>query len=61
MRFSNYGLKWEVSNKNGFFSPSAYQSEPNVLVSPILAAVLKRDREDLERHVRSIRNIHDYY
>jgi hypothetical protein len=27
MRFSDYGLKWEVSNKNGFFSPFAYQSE----------------------------------
>jgi len=26
MRFSNYGLKCEVSNKNGFFSPFAYQS-----------------------------------
>jgi hypothetical protein len=26
MRFSDYGLKWEVSNKNGFFSPFAYQS-----------------------------------
>jgi hypothetical protein len=27
MRFDDYGLKWEVSNKNGFFSPFAYQSE----------------------------------
>jgi predicted metal-binding membrane protein len=36
---------WEVSNKNGFFSPFAYQSgEFGVYVSPILAAVLKRDR-----------------
>ena len=26
MRFSDYGLKWEASNKNGFFSPFAYQS-----------------------------------
>ena len=26
MRFSDYGLKYEVSNKNGFFSPFAYQS-----------------------------------
>jgi hypothetical protein len=26
MRFSDYGLEWEVSNKNGFFSPFAYQS-----------------------------------
>jgi hypothetical protein len=26
MRFSDYGLKWEVSNKTGFFSPFAYQS-----------------------------------
>jgi hypothetical protein len=26
MNFSDYGLKWEVSNKNGFFSPFAYQS-----------------------------------
>jgi hypothetical protein len=26
MRFSDYGLKWEVSNKNGFYSPFAYQS-----------------------------------
>ena len=26
MRLSDYGLKWEVSNKNGFFSPFAYQS-----------------------------------
>jgi hypothetical protein len=24
--FSDYGLKWELSNKNGFFSPFAYQS-----------------------------------
>ena len=27
MRFDDYGLKWEVSNKNGFFSPFAYRSE----------------------------------
>ena len=27
MRFDDYGLKWEVSNKNGFFSPFSYQSE----------------------------------
>jgi hypothetical protein len=27
MSLSDYGLKWEVSNKNGFFSPFAYQSE----------------------------------
>jgi len=27
MSFSDYGLKWEVSNRNGFFSPFAYQSE----------------------------------
>src|SRR5271157_3434217 len=27
MRFNDYGLKWEVSNKNGFFSPFVYQSE----------------------------------
>ena len=27
MRFNDYGLKWEVSNKNGFYSPFAYQSE----------------------------------
>jgi hypothetical protein len=27
MRFSDHGLKWEVSNKNGFFSQFAYQSE----------------------------------
>ena len=27
MRFSDHGLKWEVSDKNGFFSPFAYQSE----------------------------------
>jgi len=27
MRFSDYGLKWEVSEKNGFLSPFAYQSE----------------------------------
>ena len=26
MRLSDYGLKWEVSNKNGFYSPFAYQS-----------------------------------
>jgi hypothetical protein len=26
MRFSDHGLKWEVSNKNGFFSRFAYQS-----------------------------------
>ena len=26
MNFADYGLKWEVSNKNGFFSPFAYQS-----------------------------------
>jgi hypothetical protein len=26
MRFNDYGLQWEVSNKNGFFSPFAYQS-----------------------------------
>ena len=26
MKFSDYGLKWEV-NKNGFFSPFAYQSQ----------------------------------
>jgi hypothetical protein len=26
MRFNDYGFKWEVSNKNGFFSPFAYQS-----------------------------------
>jgi hypothetical protein len=26
MRFSDYGLKCEVSNKNGFFSPFVYQS-----------------------------------
>jgi hypothetical protein len=26
MRFSDYGLKWEVSNKNGYFAPFAYQS-----------------------------------
>jgi hypothetical protein len=26
MRFSDYGLKWEVSDRNGFFSPFAYQS-----------------------------------
>ena len=26
MRFSDYALKWEVSNKTGFFSPFAYQS-----------------------------------
>jgi hypothetical protein len=26
LRFSDYGLKWEISNKNGFFSPFAYRS-----------------------------------
>ena len=26
MRFSDYGLKWELSNKNGFFSRFSYQS-----------------------------------
>jgi len=26
MRFNDYGLKWEVSNKTGFFSPFSYQS-----------------------------------
>src|ERR1700730_7839208 len=26
LRFSDYGLKWEVSNKNGYFSSFAYQS-----------------------------------
>jgi hypothetical protein len=26
MRFSDYGLNWEVSNKNGYFAPFAYQS-----------------------------------
>ena len=26
MRFNDHGLKWEVSNKNGFFSPFAYLS-----------------------------------
>jgi hypothetical protein len=26
MRFNDYGLSWEVSNKNGFFSPFVYQS-----------------------------------
>src|SRR5207244_6552561 len=26
MSFGDYGLKWEVSNKNGFYSPFAYQS-----------------------------------
>jgi hypothetical protein len=25
-RFNDYGLSWEVSNKNGFFSPFTYQS-----------------------------------
>jgi hypothetical protein len=44
MRFSDYGFKWEVSNKNGFFSPFAYQSALIEFVSSILAAVLKRDR-----------------
>jgi hypothetical protein len=27
VRFSDYDLKWELSNKNGFFSLFAYQSE----------------------------------
>jgi hypothetical protein len=27
VRFSDYGLKWELSSKNGFFSLFAYQSE----------------------------------
>ena len=27
VRFSDYGLKWELSNKNGFFSQFAYQSQ----------------------------------
>ena len=26
MRFSDHGLNWEMSNKNGFFSPFTYQS-----------------------------------
>jgi hypothetical protein len=26
MRFNDYGLSWEVSNKSGLFSPFAYQS-----------------------------------
>jgi hypothetical protein len=26
LRFSDYALRWEVSNKNGYFSPFAYQS-----------------------------------
>lgn len=26
MRFNDYGLKWELSNKNGYFAPFAYQS-----------------------------------
>jgi hypothetical protein len=26
MSFSDYGLKWEISNKSGFFSPFVYQS-----------------------------------
>jgi hypothetical protein len=26
VKFSDYGLKWELSNKNGFFSQFAYQS-----------------------------------
>ncbi|HEY0793311.1 MAG TPA: DUF1326 domain-containing protein [Chthoniobacterales bacterium] len=26
MRFTDHGLTWEVSNKNGFFAPFAYQS-----------------------------------
>jgi hypothetical protein len=26
MRFNDHGLKWEVSNKNGFLSPFVYQS-----------------------------------
>jgi hypothetical protein len=25
-RFNDYGLNWEVSDKNGFFSPFTYQS-----------------------------------
>jgi hypothetical protein len=25
-RFSDYGLDWELSNKNGFFSPFTYES-----------------------------------
>ena len=25
-RFNDYGLKWELSNKNGYFSPFTYQS-----------------------------------
>jgi len=25
-RFGDYGLRWEVSNKNGFYAPFAYQS-----------------------------------
>ena len=27
MRFNDYGLKWGVSDKNGFYAPFAYQSE----------------------------------
>ncbi|MBV9732392.1 MAG: DUF1326 domain-containing protein [Verrucomicrobia bacterium] len=27
MRFNDHGLKWEVSDKNGFYAPFAYQSE----------------------------------
>jgi hypothetical protein len=27
LKFNDYGLNWEVSNKNGFFSPFVYQSE----------------------------------
>src|SRR5262249_46921772 len=27
VRFGDYGLKWELSNKNGFLSQFAYQSE----------------------------------
>jgi hypothetical protein len=26
LKFSDHGLNWEVSNKNGFFSPFLYQS-----------------------------------
>jgi hypothetical protein len=26
MRFNDFGLKWELSNKNGYFSPFVYQS-----------------------------------
>ena len=36
---------WEKSNKNGFFHRSLIKlREPSALVSPMLAAVLKRDR-----------------